>query len=224
MIASCEALVRWTKADGTTVSPAEFIPLAEDFGLINLLGYQVLKTVCKQARQWYDAGVLSGPIAVNLSPRQLKEPNFLQQLVDVINEAGVDPTWIELEITENAVMEDVDRALKVMHKINELGGSIAMDDFGTGYSSLSYIRDFPIRALKIDTTFVSDLPSCSRAVAIAKTVLSLGHGLDLQVVAEGVETAEQLAFLRAADCDFVQGYFISRPLTAEKFLEWLQSL
>ncbi|MCL4122934.1 UNVERIFIED_CONTAM: hypothetical protein GTU68_016263 [Idotea baltica] len=224
MIASSEALVRWTKADGTPVSPAEFIPLAEDFGLINLLGYQVLRTVCKQAREWFDAGVLSGPIAVNLSPRQLKEPNFLQQLVDVINEAGIDPTWIELEITENAVMEDVDRALKLMHKINELGVSIAMDDFGTGYSSLSYIRDFPIRTLKIDTSFVCDLPSCSRAVAIAKTVLSLGHGLDLKVVAEGVETAEQLEFLRAADCDMVQGYYISRPLTAEKFLEWLQSL
>jgi diguanylate cyclase (GGDEF)-like protein/PAS domain S-box-containing protein len=224
MIASSEALVRWTKADGTTVSPAEFVPLAEDFGLINLLGHQVLKTVCKQAREWFDAGVLSGPIAVNLSPRQMKEPNFLQQLVDVINEAGIDPTWIELEITENAVMEDVDRALKLMHKINELGVSIAMDDFGTGYSSLSYIRDFPIRTLKIDTTFVRDLPSCSRAVAIAKTVLSLGHGLDLKVVAEGVETAEQLEFLRAADCDIVQGYYISRPLTAEKFLEWLRSL
>jgi diguanylate cyclase (GGDEF)-like protein/PAS domain S-box-containing protein len=223
-IASSEALVRWIKPDGTMIPPSEFIPLAEDFGLINLLGQQVLRAVCLQARQWFDAGVLSGPIAVNLSPRQLKEQNFLQQLTETLNETGVDPSWIELEITENAVMEDVDRALKLMQKINQLGVSIAMDDFGTGYSSLSYIRDFPIRTLKIDTTFVRDLPCCSRAVAIAKTVLSLGHGLDLKVVAEGVETVEQLEFLREAGCDMVQGYLISRPLTAEKLLDWLKTL
>ena len=195
-IISSEALVRWTQPDGTVIPPSEFIPLAEDFGLINMLGQQVLQKVCLQARQWHEAGLLSGPIAVNLSPRQLKEPNFLQQLTDTLNNTGAAPSWIELEITENAVMEDVERSLKLMQKINQLGVRIAIDDFGTGYSSLSYIRDFPIKTLKIDTTFVRDLPICSRAVAIAKTVLSLGHGLDLQVVAEGVETAEQLEFLR----------------------------
>lgn len=223
-VTSSEALVRWTKPDGTVVSPAEFIPLAEDFGLINRLGQQVLETVCRQARFWFDHGVLSGPIAVNLSPRQLKEPNFLDQMVNTLQSTQCKPGWIELEITENAVMEDVDRALALMHRINELGVSIAMDDFGTGYSSLSYIRDFPIRTLKIDTTFVKDLPTCSRAVAIAKTVLSLGHGLDLKVVAEGVETLEQLEFLRDAGCDIAQGYLVSRPLGGEEYLGWLQSL
>lgn len=223
-IASSEALVRWHKPDGTTVPPNEFIPLAEDFGLINVLGQQVLRTVCLQAREWYDQGVLSGPIAVNLSPRQLKEPNFLQQLVETLEETRVEPSWIELEITENAVMENVDRALSLMKDIDKLGVPIAIDDFGTGYSSLSYIRDFPIRTLKIDITFVRDLPHCSRAVAVAKTVLSLGHGLDLTVVAEGVETVEQLEFLREAGCDVAQGYLISRPLPADKFLSWLKSL
>ena len=121
-------------------------------------------------------------------------------------------------------MEDVERSLKLMQKINQLGVRIAIDDFGTGYSSLSYIRDFPIKTLKIDTTFVRDLPTCKRAVAIAKTVLSLGHGLDLQVVAEGVETAEQLEFLRSIDCDFVQGYLISKPLPGLEFMNWMKSL
>ena len=223
-ITSSEALVRWTKPDGTVMSPSEFIPLAEDFGLINLLGQQVLRSVCLQARKWHEAGVLSGPIAVNLSPRQLKEPNFLQQLTDTLNETGVDPSWIELEITENAVMEDVERSLKLMQKINQLGVLIAIDDFGTGYSSLSYIRDFPIKTLKIDTTFVRDLPCCSRAVAIAKTVLSLGHGLDLTVVAEGVETVDQLEFLKEINCDLAQGYLISKPLPGDDFMKWLQSL
>ena len=200
-ITSSEALVRWTQSDGTVMSPSEFIPLAEDFGLINMLGYQVLRRVCLQAREWHEAGLLSGPIAVNLSPRQLKEPNFLQQLTDTLTETGVNPCWIELEITENAVMEDIERSLKLMQKINKLGVQIAIDDFGTGYSSLSYIRDFPIKTLKIDTTFIRDLPLCSRAVAIAKTVLSLGHGLDMTVVAEGVETVDQLEFLREIGCD-----------------------
>lgn len=220
-ILSCEALVRWTMPDGTVVAPSEFIELAEDFGLIGKLGGQVFRTVCQQARAWHDAGILSGPIAVNLSPRQLKESGFFQRFVDIMNETNIEPEWIELEITENAVMEDKDLALDLMHKLNDLGVSIAMDDFGTGYSSLSFIRDFPIRTLKIDTTFVKDLPHCSRAVAIAKTVLSLGHGLNLEVVAEGVETQEQLEFLREAGCDIVQGYLINRPLSGEDYPEFV---
>lgn len=219
-INSCEALLRWTKPDGTVVSPTEFIPLAEDFGLISLLGDQVLETVGHQARRWHDAGRLAGPVAVNLSPRQLKEPNFIERLLHIIDITQIRPEWIELEITENAVMEDKDRALNLMHQINEIGISIAMDDFGTGYSSLGYIRDFPIRTLKIDTTFVRDLPTCSRAVAIAKTVLSLGHGLELNVVAEGVETREQIEFLRKQGCDMAQGYLISRPMTPEDYVRF----
>ncbi|MFT5300801.1 MAG: diguanylate cyclase (GGDEF)-like protein/PAS domain S-box-containing protein [Mariniblastus sp.] len=216
-INSCEALVRWTTSDGQSVSPSEFIPLAEDFGLIFELGNQVLEAACLQARAWHESGLLRGRIALNLSPRQFKEPNFMERLTTTLKETKVHPSWLEFEITENTVMDDKDRALKLMHEINELGITIAMDDFGTGYSSLSCIRDFPIQTLKIDMTFVKDLPSCSRAVAIAKTVLSLGHGLDLEVVAEGVETEEQLKFLREQGCDQVQGYLISRPIPAEEF-------
>lgn len=221
-ILSCEALVRWTTPEGITIPPSEFIPLAEDFGLITKLGNQVFQTVCQQARDWHEAGILSGPIAVNLSPRQLRESGFLQRFVNIMEETQIRPEWIEFEITENAVMEDKDLALELMHKLNDIGVSIAMDDFGTGYSSLSFIRDFPIRTLKIDTTFVKDLPHCTRAVAIAKTVLSLGHGLNLQVVAEGVETEEQLAFLRNAGCDIAQGYLINRPLTGEEYPEFVK--
>ena len=183
-----------------------------------------MREVCHTSRSWHDAGRLLGPIAVNLSPKQLKEPNFLDRLENLITTSQIHPEWIELEITENAVMEDKDRVLRQMHKINELGISIAMDDFGTGYSSLSYIRDFPIRTLKIDTTFVKDLPHCSRAAAIAKTVLSLGHGLDLQVVAEGVEDDQQLEFLRTEGCDMVQGYLVSRPLTDDEYVQFVQAM
>jgi EAL domain-containing protein (putative c-di-GMP-specific phosphodiesterase class I) len=221
-ILSCEALVRWTMPDGTVVQPSEFIPLAEDFGLIAKLGDQVFQIVCQQARQWHEAGILSGPIAVNLSPKQLKESGFLQRFVKIMDEAQIRPEWIELEITENAVMEDKDLALDLMHKLNDLGVSIAMDDFGTGYSSLSFIRDFPIRTLKIDTTFVKDLPDCSRAVAIAKTVLSLGHGLNLKVVAEGVEKEQQLDFLRQEGCDMAQGFLIHQPLSGDDYPRFVQ--
>ena len=212
------------KPDGTVCfAKSEFIPLAEDFGLISFLGDQVLKIVFLQAKAWFDSGILCGPIAVNLSPRQLKEANFIDRLKKLMLETQIQPEWIELEITENAVMEDKDRALRMMHEINELGISIAMDDFGTGYSSLSYIRDFPIRTLKIDTSFVKNIPACTRAVAIAHTVLSLGHGLDLKVVAEGVETVEQLQFLREAGCDMVQGYYVSRPITPAQFADFFRS-
>ena len=216
-INSCEALVRWTREDGSVVPTKEFIPLAEDFGLISKLGDQVLRTVCQQARLWHESGQLTGPIAVNLSPKQMKEQCFFDRLLKIIEEYQICPTWIEFEITENAVIADKERALKLMQKIRQLGVSIAMDDFGTGYSSLSAIKDFPIQTLKIDNTFVKDLPHCSRAVAVAKTVLSLGHGLDLKVVAEGVENIEQLEFLRESGCDVVQGYLVSRPLTGEDY-------
>ena len=198
--------------------PSEFIPLAEDFGLIERLGARVFEIVARQARLWHENGVLTGPIAVNMSPRQLNDPNlndpnFISRLKQILEATKVRPEWIELEITENAVMEDKDRALRLMHEINALGMSIAIDDFGTGFSSLGYIRDFPIRTLKIDPSFVRDIPHCSRAVAIAKTILSLGHGLNLKVVAEGVETFEQVEFLRNHGCDMVQGFLVSRPMS-----------
>ncbi|MDE0934829.1 MAG: EAL domain-containing protein [Mariniblastus sp.] len=219
-INSCEALVRWTKRDGTIVSPSEFIPLAEDFGLIEKLGDRVFQIVARQARLWHVGGVLTGPIAVNLSPRQLNAPNFISRLKQILEMTKIQPEWIELEITENAVMEDKDRALRLMHEINDLGMSIAIDDFGTGFSSLGYIRDFPIRTLKIDPSFVRDIPHCTRAVAIAKTILSLGHGLNLKVVAEGVETFEQVEFLRNHGCDMVQGFLVSRPMSHDGYVDF----
>ncbi|MDA7902431.1 EAL domain-containing protein [Mariniblastus sp.] len=219
-INSCEALVRWTKRDGAIVSPSEFIPLAEDFGLIEKLGDRVFQIVARQAKLWHDGGVLTGPIAVNLSPRQLNDPNFISRLKQTLEVTDIQPEWIELEITENAVMEDKDRALRLMHEINELGMSIAIDDFGTGFSSLGYIRDFPIRTLKIDPSFVRDIPHCTRAVAIAKTILSLGHGLNLKVVAEGVETFEQIEFLRNHGCDMVQGFLVSRPMSHQGYVDF----
>ncbi len=219
-INSCEALVRWTKRDGAIVPPSEFIPLAEDFGLIEKLGARVFEIVARQARLWHENGVLTGPISVNMSRRQLNDPNFISRLQQTLEATNVRPEWIELEITENAVMEDKDRAIRLMHEINALGMSIAIDDFGTGFSSLGYIRDFPIRTLKIDPSFVRDIPHCTRAVAIAKTILSLGHGLNLKVVAEGVETFEQVAFLRDHGCDMVQGFLVSPPMSHQGYTDF----
>ena len=217
---SCEALVRWTKRDGTIVSPLEFIPLAEDFGLIEKLLDRVFQIVARQARLWHVGRVLTGPIAVNLSPRQLNDPNFISRLKQILEMTKIQPEWIELEITENSVVEDKDRALRLMHEINDLGMSIAIDDFGTGFSSLGYIRDFPIRTLKIDPSFVRDIPHCTRAVAISKTNLYLGHGLNLKVVAEGVETFEQVEFLRNHGCDMVQGFLVSRPMSHDGYVDF----
>jgi EAL domain-containing protein (putative c-di-GMP-specific phosphodiesterase class I) len=177
----------------------------------------------RQTKIWRDEQLFHGPIAVNLSPRQLADPDFIRRFRELLKSTQTQADWFELEITENAMVDNLDVTLKRMEELNRLGVGIAIDDFGTGYSSLNYLRTFPVSTLKIDLTFVRDLPDDDRAVAVARTVLSLGHGLGLQVVAEGVENTEQLDFLKLSGCDVIQGYLIDRPLLAEEFANMIRA-
>lgn len=219
-LAGCEALARWQKPCGTNVSPGEFVPVAEKTGLIIALGNRVLRNACQQAKHWRELGLEVPHVAVNISPNQMREPRFIERVERILEETGVDPHWLELEITENAVMDNVDQAVKIIDRLGGMGISLAIDDFGTGHSSLSYLKSFNIDTLKIDASFVRDLPDDETAVAIVRSIISLGKGCGLTVVAEGVETDDQLNLLLEVGCDVIQGYYFSRPLWAEQFQDW----
>ncbi|MCA9045591.1 MAG: EAL domain-containing protein, partial [Planctomycetaceae bacterium] len=218
----CEALSRWKKEDGTYVPPSEFIPIAEQSGLIVPLGELVLTYAAKCCRRWADAGYDPFPMAVNISPQQMRHPGFLERLRSILKETGAKPEWLELEITENAMVDDVERARRLILQLRELGVRTAIDDFGTGYSSLSYLQSLPIDTLKIDASFVKDVHAAKTSAAIARAVVSLGSGLGLTVVAEGVETTQQARRLAELECDVLQGYLISQPVCEEEFVAWMQ--
>ena len=216
----CEALARWRTSDGNYIPPGEFIPIAEQSGLIIPLGELVFHRAAEQACKWRAEGITSA-IAVNVSPHQLRHPRFLEQLQNTLEETGAEADWFELEITEYAMMDDVDYAIKMIDKLSKIGFQIAIDDFGTGYSSLSYLKNFQIDTLKIDLSFVRDVTHDSQSNAIIRSIVSLGTGLGLNVVAEGVETEEQAAILTKAGCTELQGYFFGRPMDAQQYMEWL---
>ncbi len=218
----CEALARWRTPDGNYIPPSEFIPIAEQTGLILPLGELVFHRAAKQACEWFAAG-LSPAIAVNVSPHQLRHPRYVDQLQETLAETGAHAEWFELEITECAMMDDVDHAIKVIDELSSLGFQIAVDDFGTGYSSLSYLKNFQINTLKIDLSFVRDVSHDSQSKAIVRSIVSLGLGLGLTVVAEGVETEEQATILTEAGCAVLQGYHIGMPMPAEDYQQWLLS-
>lgn len=222
--AGCEALARWIKPDGTNVSPGEFIPVAEESGLILQLGTSVLKSAITTAKQWAITRPDLLPIAVNVSPQQLRSPTFVDQLIKLVADLDARPEWIELEITENAVIEDIQFAIATFKRMHEHGFRIAIDDFGTGYSSLNYLRHFRIDTLKIDRSFVSEVTNDRNLAAISSAIIALGHGLGLTVVAEGVETEAQRAFLASAGCDILQGYLIGRPMMKEVVESWTLQL
>ena len=213
-IQGAEALVRWRQDDGSWISPVDFIPVAEDSGLIQALGEWVLRTACRQRAAW--AGLVPDDfrLAVNVSPRQLEFDGLAQRVIDTLALTGVAPAQIELEITENALMRDPTQARAFLERLSQHGVSIAMDDFGSGYSSLAYLKRFPIDRLKVDRAFVHDLPHDSDDCAIARTVVAMAHSLRLQVTAEGVENAAQLQFLADNGCDEFQGYYCCPPRTA----------
>ncbi|HTN00554.1 EAL domain-containing protein [Planctellipticum variicoloris] len=219
-LAGCEALARWRNSAGQIISPTKFIPIAEQTGLITALGDFVLATTCRQAVAWRLAGCLPDRVAINLSPRQLRHPRFVERMEEILAETGVRPEWLELEITENAVMEDVQQSMRVMDRLAAMGIRLAIDDFGTGYSSLSYLKSFNIHCLKIDKSFVSDLPDDESALAIARSIVSLAKGRGLSVVAEGVETSPQYECLMEMGCDLIQGFIVSQPLTPAAFEAW----
>ncbi len=220
-IVGAEALVRWMHPERGLVPPSEFIPLAESTGIIVALGEWVLEEACAQAARWKLAGMPPLRLAVNVSAREFT-PALPQRVADTLARHGLDPCWLELEITESTLMNDIERVISIMDQINALGVTLSLDDFGTGYSSLSYLKRFPIDTLKIDRSFTMGIPVDSNDCAIAGAIISMGQQLGHRVIAEGVETAEQLDFLRGAGCDEVQGYLYSRPLAAESFAKTMR--
>lgn len=221
-ITGVEALIRWQSPTLGVVSPNKFISLAEENGLIIPIGEWVLKTACQQVQDWMQSGLPKLKISVNLSVRQFHQQNLIQSVVKVLEETGLNTRYLELEITETIAMQNREVTKEILHELEAMGVSIAMDDFGTGYSSLSYLKNFPLHTLKIDRSFVRDLTVDPCDVAIASTVVALGHGLRMIVVAEGVETQEQLDCLRSLGCDEIQGYLFSRPIPADCMTELLK--
>jgi diguanylate cyclase (GGDEF)-like protein len=210
-----EALIRWHHPVRGMVPPAQFIPIAEETGLIVPIGEWVLRTACKQNKAWQDAGMPAISVSVNVSARQFKEKDLVRRVAHALEESGLDAQYLELELTEGLIMQDIEGALKTMRALQAMGVQISIDDFGTGYSSLSALKTFPIVRLKIDKAFVDGVASNEDDKAIARAVISMGHQLNLKIIAEGVETEQQLAFLRANNCDEMQGYLFSQPVTAE---------
>jgi EAL domain-containing protein (putative c-di-GMP-specific phosphodiesterase class I) len=211
-MAGVEALVRWRHPEHGMVRPDRFIALAEETGLIAPIGAWVLRTACAQCRAWQDAGLGPIRVAVNLSARQFTDANLRQAVATVLAETGLSAACLEIELTESVLMENVDAAIQTMRELKAMGVKLSIDDFGTGYSSLSYLRRFPADVLKIDRSFVTDVPASRDAAALVDAIISLAHGLHLQVIAEGVETEEQLGYLRGRGCDEIQGHLYSKAI------------
>lgn len=222
-IIGAEALLRWHNKELGIVSPAEFIPLAEDTGLIIPIGEWVLRTACRQIREWHDQGLPLVRIAVNLSARQFRQGNLAAMIGLILDHEGLTPDCLPLEITESLLMDDVEESSRALNELKAMGLEIYLDDFGTGYSSLSYLKKFPIDGLKIDRSFVMDIPEDADDMALAEAIVAMSHALRLNVVAEGIETKKQLVFLKELGCEEAQGYFFSKPVSAEEFKALLAS-
>jgi EAL domain-containing protein (putative c-di-GMP-specific phosphodiesterase class I) len=222
-ITGAEALLRWTHPTQGAIAPAQFIPVAEDSGLILPIGAWVLREACAQARSWLDAGLPALTMAVNVSAMEFRDDGFLDRLFAIVGETGIDPGSLELELTESVLMKHAPLTAIILQTLRERGIRVAIDDFGTGYSSLSYLRKFPVDAVKIDQSFVRQISSAGEDTTIVKAVIGMARGLKLRVIAEGVETLAELAFLRAYRCDEAQGYYFSRPVPPEQFAVLLRN-
>lgn len=220
-ILGSEALVRWQHPDYGLVSPNQFISLAEDMGLIGPISEYVLETACKQTRDWMDAGCGPLSVSVNISGKQFQQRRLTHSVQHALAKSGLDPNYLDLELTESILINDSDAVISVLEEFRAMGVHISLDDFGTGYSSLSYLKRFPVDTVKIDRSFVTDITTNPDNAAIAGAVIAMAHSLKLKVCAEGVETIEQLEFLRSLQCDEMQGYFISPPISAQGFDELL---
>jgi diguanylate cyclase (GGDEF)-like protein/PAS domain S-box-containing protein len=222
-ITGAEALIRWAHPVRGPVSPAKFIPVAEDCGLILPIGSWVLREACKQARAWIDAGLPLTTMAVNISAMEFRDETFLESVFDILKDTGLDPTMLELELTETVLMKRSESTESMLKTLRAIGVRLAIDDFGTGYSSLSYLRKFPIDVLKLDQSFIRQITVAPDERAIVTAVIGMGKSLNLQIVAEGVETREELSFLQAHECDEAQGYYFSRPVLPQKFAKLLEA-
>jgi diguanylate cyclase (GGDEF)-like protein len=222
-VRSAEALIRWVHPIRGVISPGEFIPLAEECGLIGVIGQWVIQEACRQARAWQDDGVPSLRVSVNLSASQFRESALVDNIRRALDDAGLQARFLEVELTESAVMNDPEQSIAILEQLSKMGVLVSVDDFGTGYSSMSYLRRFPIDKLKIDRVFIDEIASRPEDASIVRAIVSLAHSLRLKVVAEGVETPEQLEFLKAAKCDEYQGFHFSRPLPAAEFEQLIRN-
>jgi diguanylate cyclase (GGDEF)-like protein len=221
-VTGVEALIRWQQPGKALLAPGQFIPLAEETGLIVPIGEWVLKTACARCKLWQKQGLQPLRVAVNLSARQFAHESLLQDVARILTQTGLDPSFLELEITESMVMHKPEQAVALLNELKAMGIHLSIDDFGTGYSSLNYLKRFPIDSLKIDRLFIRDIPADTDDAAITRAIISMAHSLRLKVIAEGVETAEQLRFLREHGCDEMQGYHFSPPLPEEQVIGLLQ--
>ncbi|MBL8423228.1 MAG: EAL domain-containing protein [Candidatus Accumulibacter phosphatis] len=216
-MSGAEALIRWHDPTLGVVCPGQFVPIAEECGLIIPIGRWALREACRQVRSWLDAGLCPAPVAVNISAVEFRQKGFLEGVALILQETGLAPSYLKLELTESILMQDAEASASVLEALKTMGVKLAIDDFGTGYSSLSYLQRFPIDTLKIDQSFVRDITTDADAATIVSAVIGMGRNLQQRVIAEGVETSEQLAFLRTHQCDEGQGFLFSRPLSAEDF-------
>jgi EAL domain-containing protein (putative c-di-GMP-specific phosphodiesterase class I) len=217
-IIGVEALLRWNHPQLGMLSPSKFIPLAEETGLINQIGEWILREACKANKHWQDENYEHICVGVNLSPKQFYDPMFTSYLTKVLSDTGMNPNFLELEITEKTVMDDLDAATDILQKIKSTGVQLSIDHFGTGYTSISHLKRFPINTVKIDSSFIKGIPHIPNDVAITNAFISLVHHLGLEVVAEGVETEDQMQYLTSQNCDIIQGFFLSKPLNEEEII------
>ena len=217
-----EALLRWKHPESGIILPIKFIHLLEETGLIVPVGEWVLRTACKQNQAWIKAGLPPVPVSVNISARQLRQNRLAGTVAGVLEEVGLDSRYLQLEITESALVENSDVTCAALQELRATGVQLAIDDFGAGYSSLNYLKQFPLDILKLDRTFIEGIATSTDDAAIVEAVIGLGHSLRLKVVAEGVETEAQLSFLRDRGCDEVQGFFFSHPLPSKDYEQWLR--
>lgn len=221
-IVGLEALLRWNDPELGSIPPDRFIPLAENTGFIIPIGEWVLRTACKQVKQWHDEGLHNLPISVNVSPCQFRQKDFVQLVLDVLHETGLAPHFLELELTEGLIVSNAQNVRSILQRLEKIGVQLSIDDFGTGYSNLNYLRHFPVHKLKIDRSFVRDLVANPDDAAITSTIINIAKNLDLKVIAEGVENEEQMSFLREHHCDEIQGFYFSTPLAAADLAETLR--
>lgn len=220
---SCEALIRWKHPERGIIPPFEFIPLAEETGLIHSIGKWVLKIACKQMKDWHDAGLTDASISINVSASQFQNRWFIEEVKNALAFSNLDSKFLHLELTETVMLNDSIKTIDTMHALRNIGVKISIDDFGTGYSSLSYLRHLPIHILKIDKSFIQNLDVQTPDFAIVHSIMTMGHGLGLEVIAEGVETNEQFAILKNMNCNYIQGYLIEKPMDSNRMKEWLEN-
>jgi EAL domain-containing protein (putative c-di-GMP-specific phosphodiesterase class I) len=222
-IIGSEALIRWENPDYGLISPTKFIPIAEENGLIIPIGEWVLETICDQLNEWKDAGINPNPVAINISAKQIEKNNFVKSFSSILEKTQIENELLEIELTESILINNSQKTSRKLIKLRKSGMKVAIDDFGTGYSSLAYLTNFPFDKLKIDQSFIRDIVTDKAAASIATSIISMAHRLGVRVIAEGVETEDQMKFLTNYKCDEFQGYYFSEPIPADRFTNLLKN-